>query len=187
MRKLGVQDDVIRYERYNESGADVYGLTLEGKAAYRSLGQLQAGFTLQRSRYKEARSWSEEPSVRPDRRMLRSPDAYGYFTLTLTPVRPFSLSLSGTYTGRMLVGHVAGDDRVPVDVTVHTPDFFEMNLKAAYDFKVLKDVTLQLNAGVQNLFDAYQTDFDRGRNRDSGYIYGPGLPRSYFAGIRLSY
>lgn len=187
LRKLGVQDDVIRYERYNESGADVYGLTLEGKAAYRSLGQLQAGFTLQRSRYKEARSWSEEPSVRPDRRMLRSPDAYGYFTLTLTPVRPFSLSFSGTYTGRMLVGHVAGDDRVPVDVTVHTPDFFEMNLKAAYDFKVLKDITLQLNAGVQNLFDAYQTDFDRGRNRDSGYIYGPGLPRSYFAGIRLSY
>lgn len=31
------------------------------------------------------------------------------------------------------------------------------------------------------------TLFDRGAKRDSGYIYGPGMPRSYFAGVKLSF
>lgn len=26
-----------------------------------------------------------------------------------------------------------------------------------------------------------------GAKRDSGYIYGPGMPRSYFAGVKLSF
>jgi len=46
---------------------------------------------------------------------------------------------------------------------------------------------LQLNGGVQNIFESYQKDFDRGANRDSGYIYGPSLPRSFFAGVKISY
>ena len=46
---------------------------------------------------------------------------------------------------------------------------------------------LQLNAGVQNIFNSYQKDFDKGASRDSGYIYGPGAPRSYFAGVKLSF
>ena len=29
----------------------------------------------------------------------------------------------------------------------------------------------------KNIFNAYQKDFDRGADRDSGYIYGPSLPR----------
>ena len=31
----------------------------------------------------------------------------------------------------------------------------------------------------------YQKDFDKGENRDSGYIYGPMMPRSLFAGIKI--
>jgi outer membrane receptor for ferrienterochelin and colicins len=30
-------------------------------------------------------------------------------------------------------------------------------------------------------------DFDKGADRDSGYIYGPSLPRSFFAGVKISY
>ena len=48
-------------------------------------------------------------------------------------------------------------------------------------------MTLEVNAGVQNLFNAYQKDFDQGPDRDSGYIYGPGMPRSFFAGLKISY
>ena len=33
----------------------------------------------------------------------------------------------------------------------------------------------------------YQNDFDKGADRDSGYIYGPSLPRSFFAGVKISY
>ena len=34
---------------------------------------------------------------------------------------------------------------------------------------------------------ATDKDFDKGASRDSGYIYGPGAPRSYFAGVKLSF
>ena len=30
-------------------------------------------------------------------------------------------------------------------------------------------------------------DFDRGADRDSGYIYGPSLPRSWFVGAKISF
>ena len=64
---------------------------------------------------------------------------------------------------------------------------FDMGVKIAYDFKLYKTVDLQLSGGVQNIFEAYQKDFDRGANRDSNYIYGPSLPRSFFAGVKISY
>ena len=50
-----------------------------------------------------------------------------------------------------------------------------------------KEITLQLYGGVQNLFNAYQKDFDKGVDRDSGYIYGPSLPRSWFIGAKVSF
>ena len=30
-------------------------------------------------------------------------------------------------------------------------------------------------------------DTDKGRNRDSNYIYGPSLPRSYYVGVKVNY
>ncbi|MDE5955238.1 MAG: TonB-dependent receptor, partial [Bacteroidales bacterium] len=48
-------------------------------------------------------------------------------------------------------------------------------------------IALQLNAGVQNIFNAFQRDFDQGPDRDSGYIYGPSAPRCFFVGIKLNY
>ena len=117
--------------------------------------------------------------------MFRTPDLYGYFTSTFTPWKPLSISLTGTYTGSMLVQHMAGF--IPEDREETTPDFFDMNIKLAYDIPLYKTVTLQLNAGIQNIFNAYQNDFDQGKDRDSKYIYGPGIPRSYFIGCKISY
>ena len=147
--------------------------------------QIQAGATLQRSRYKEAEQWSENPNITPQKKMFRSPDVYGYFTSTFTPVKRFSASLTGTYTGSMLVQHLAG--YIPLDKAVETPDFFDMNIKLAYEFPLYKELKLEVNGGVQNLFNAYQSDFDQGKNRDSSYIYGPASPRSYFAGVKMSF
>lgn len=171
-------------ERRNGKGARVMGINLEAKAVYSWL-QLQAGATIQRSRYKEAEAWSENPEILPQKKMFRSPDVYGYFTSTLTPVKRFNVSLTGTYTGSMLVQHLAGF--IPEDREETTKDFFDMNLKLAYDIPLFSTVTLQVNAGVQNLFNAYQDDFDKGAERDAGYIYGPGTPRSYFVGCKFSY
>ncbi len=172
-------------ERRNGSGAKVMGITLEGKLAYLSQLQVQAGMTLQRSRYDEPEKWSEDEEVEPEKKMFRSPDFYGYFTATYNPLKEFTVALSGTYTGSMLVQHLAGV--IPQDVAVTTPDFFEMNLKLAYDINLYKSTVLQVSAGVQNIFNAYQSDFDRGKERDSAYIYGPAAPRSYFAGVKISF
>ena len=106
---------------------------------------------------------------------------------TYKPIKPLAFILSGTYTGTMLVPHEYVPDYWLKPSTVETPDFFDMGIKIAYDFKVYKSVTLQLNAGVQNIFNAYQKDFDLGADRDAGYMYGPASPRSYFAGVKISY
>lgn len=101
------QGNLIK-ERRNGSGAKVMGLTLEGKSVLTSWLSLQAGATFQRSRYKEAEKWSDDENVPAETRMFRTPDIYGYFTATLTPIKRFTASLSGTYTGSMLVQHLAG-------------------------------------------------------------------------------
>lgn len=183
LEEVGTDDKGnLLMERRNGKGARVMGINLEAKAAY-SWMQLQMGATLQRSRYKEAEAWSE--TVAPQKKMFRSPDFYGYLTATLNPIQPLNISLTGTYTGSMLMQHFAG--YIPEDREVTTPDFFDMTLKVAYDFELYKSITLQLNAGVQNIFDAYQDDFDKGPDRDAGYIYGPGIPRSFFMGCKISY
>ena len=74
-----------------------------------------------------------------------------------------------------------------MDKAVETPDFFDMNIKLAYEFPLYKELKLEVNGGVQNLFNAYQKDFDKGVDRDSGYIYGPSLPRSWFIGAKVSF
>ena len=174
----------IIMERRNGKGAHVAGFNIEAKAAIENI-QIQAGTTLQRSRYKEAEQWSENTNIAPQKKMFRSPDVYSYFTSAFNPTKKLGISLTGTYTGSMLMQHFEG--YISEDREEKTPDFFDMNAKLTYDIPLYRNVTLQLNAGVQNIFNSYQSDFDRGPNRDSGYIYGPGIPRSYYFGCKISY
>ena len=187
LTKIGKDtNDIIIQLRENEKGASVYGLTLEGKFAWRNKWQLQAGLTLQKSEYKEARSWSEDdPNIALEKRMFRTPNVYGYFTMNYRPTTPLTLALSGTYTGNMLVEHNEGF--ISENRTEKTKQFLDIGFKSSYDFKLYKSIGLQVNAGVQNIFNAYQNDFDKGSERDSGYIYGPTLPRSFFVGLKLNY
>ena len=183
LTEIGVENGVLIKERRNESGARVYGGNIEGKLAYKSLLQMQAGVTLQRSNYKEAHAWADD--VEATMQMFRTPDFYGYFVTSYNPLKQFMLSLSGTYTGSMLVEHHAG--WIEANRTETTNGFFDMNFKAAYDFRLYNNIKLQLNAGVQNIFNAFQDDFDQGPDRDSGYIYGPAAPRCFYLGVKLSY
>lgn len=172
-------------ERRNGSGAYVYGANIDAKIAHGKEFALQVGFTAQRSRYKKAEIWTEvDGEALTTKRMMRTPDYYGYFTLTSSPLKNLELSLSGVYTGEMIVPHYAGyieDDRME-----KTPDFFELNSKIAYTFILRDNINLQLNAGVQNIFNSFQKDLDKGEFRDSGYFYGPTQPRTYFVGIKIS-
>lgn len=179
------QGNIVQ-ERYNAYGAKVYGLNIEGKAVLTKWVTLQAGFTLQKSTYDKAIAWNDEVPEQKYRKMMRTPEVYGYFTAAFTPINHLTVSASGNYTGAMLVGHSAGSG-VDKPVVVNTPHFTTLNLKAAYDFVFGKGLTLQVNGGVQNVTNSYQNDFDKGWNRDSAYIYGPSLPRSFFVGMKFSY
>ncbi|MNN81843.1 TonB dependent receptor [compost metagenome] len=63
----------------------------------------------------------------------------------------------------------------------------ELNLRLGYTFAIHKDFNLELFGGVQNMFNAFQKDFDRGANRDSNYIYGPTKPRTITFGIKIGH
>ena len=171
-------------ERRNGSGAKVYGVNLDAKVAHGREAQLQLGFTVQRSRYNRAEIWtSEGEEEQTTKRMPRTPDYYGYFTFTSAPLKSFDFSVSGTYTGKMIVPHMAG--YIEKSRMEHTPQFVDLNLKLNYTF-VLKDhIKMQVNGGVQNIFNSFQKDLDKGEFRDAGYFYGPTQPRTYFVGIKI--
>ena len=172
-------------ERRNGEGARVYGANIDAKIAHGKDVSLQVGFTLQQSRYRKAEVWTEVDGVElTTERMMRTPDYYGYFTLAAAPVKNLDLSLSGTYTGSMIVPHYAG--YIESDRMETTPDFFDLNLKASYTFILSDHMKLQLNGGVQNIFDSFQQDLDKGEFRDSGYFYGPTQPRTFFVGVKIT-
>ena len=169
--------------RTNASGARVAGMNIEAKVGFGHLLTFQAGYTYNHSRYIEPLQWSENPNIAPQRRMFRTPDHYGYFLCNIEPVEHFHIVTNGKVTGNMLVQHFAG--YVPEDEEVTTPTFFEWDIKLCYDIPLYKHYTLEINAGVKNILDQFQSDLDKGMDRDAGFIYGPATPRTFFAGINL--
>ena len=169
--------------RTNVSGARVAGMNIEAKVGFGHLLTFQAGYTYNHSRYIEPLQWSENPNIAPQRRMFRTPDHYGYFLCNIEPVKYFHIVTNGKVTGNMLVQHFAG--YVPEDEEVTTHTFFEWDIKLCYDIPLYKHYTLEINAGVKNILDQFQSDLDKGMDRDAGFIYGPATPRTFFAGINL--
>ncbi len=172
-------------ERYNGSGATVMGINIEAKAFFSSHFDVQGGVTLQRSRYKKPEVWSDNPDVAPEKKMFRTPDVYGYLTANYEITKKLKAMLTGTLTGPMTVQHLEGSG-TPVDVAVRTPTFFDASLKLTYCFEIFNRVDLDVNVGIDNIFNSYQRDFDTGYLRDSGYIYGPSTPRSLTCGVSIS-
>jgi outer membrane receptor for ferrienterochelin and colicins len=174
-------------EKRNGGNSEVYGATFEARTNFNRKLQIEGGITLQKSKYNEAVEWSEELPGTKD--YLRTPDIYGYYTLSWTPTQKFSATLSGIYTGTMLVPHygLAGDPgTIEQDELFESPTFMETNIKLSYIVNMKRlDSSVEFFGGLNNLFDDYQTDFDSGKYRDSGYIYGPGKPRTIFFGIKI--
>ena len=171
----------LLFMRTNASAAWVGGMNIEGKVNYGSLFSFQIGYTYQQSRYTEAQQWS--PTVAANKRMLRTPDHYGYVLVDVTPVKDFTISVNGKATGSMLVPHLAG--YVAEDEEVAVPSFWELGIRLAYDVHLYKHYCLEISGGVKNILDQFQRDLDKGEFRDASYIYGPSMPRTYFAGLTL--
>lgn len=185
-----LESGVAIISKRNGSGATVAGANLEANVAFSSKVVLQSGATIQIARYTETEEiWSPEDendatSATSTDKLLRTPDAYGYFSLVYKPIKQLAISYSGVVTGPMDVPHVI-DVETEQTVIKRTPTFFENNLKIAYSFRFADKFRLELFTGVQNIFNSYQNDFDLGADRDAGYVYGPLRPRTIFAGMKF--
>lgn len=174
-------------QKRNGDEAEVIGTTLELRANFNSRINIETGLTQQKSKNKIPVQWSVNvPGVKE---FLRTPETYGYYTLSWTPEGQFKASVSGIYTGPMLVPHfgVKGNQGTPEnDLLFKSSSFLENNLKLSYGFKFERiDSEVEFFGGINNLFNRYQNDFDSGKYRDSNYIYGPSRPRTVFCGIRI--
>lgn len=172
--------------RRNAAGARVGGITAEMKLGIPHIFDVQLGYTFQKSKYVEPEKWSDD--VEAQRTMFRSPDHYGYLNSNFYITKNLNATLFGTFTGPMLVQHAAYTDLMGVehpDSEVMTESFWDFGFKVGYTFRLSSIVNLEVNAGIKNIFDSYQRDIDYGAGRDSAYIYGPSLPRTYFFGVKL--
>lgn len=160
------------------------GVTLELRANYNKMIQIETGFTLQNSLFEnEVEYVIGLPSTRE---FLRTPNQYGFANLNYTPNSNWTINLNYVYTGTMKLVHFGGADNFANDAMVESPSFSEFNTKIAYNFPLEKlKNNIEIYGGVKNIFNAYQNDFDLGKNRDSNYIYGPNAPRTFFVGLRL--
>ena len=174
-------DNNIIFERINAPGAVVKGVNLDLKLSITPKLIVDAGYTIQRSRYKEPYEWS--PDVPAGKRMQRAPNRYGYMKLNYNPSKQFTVTFTGNYTGSMPVPHLAG--YISQDEEILTPSFFDAGIRLAYDFQLTKLLKLQLSCGMKNIFNQFQEDLDKGKLRDAGYIYGSSMPRMTYFGVKL--
>lgn len=182
---LGEDQFGQRFEKRNGAGATVKGLTLGARANFDYVFEIEAGLTVQSNRFDEAVVNLVELPAR--REFMRTPNEYGYATLTYTPTRFWSASANVVYTGSMEIAHVGGGGTgQAVDDYFSTPTFTEVGFRIGHTFTLSAVETgLEIFGGAKNIFDAYQDDFDISKNRDSNYIYGPAAPRTLFIGLRI--
>jgi outer membrane receptor for ferrienterochelin and colicins len=160
------------------------GVTVELRANYDRKVQLESGITFQTSEFDNPVAYIE--GVEGIREFIRTPNDYGYATLSFTPNKKISANLNYVYTGKMKVPHFAGAPNQEIDEIVITDPFSELSVKLGYTFSFDRaNSNFELYAGAKNLFNAYQDEFDVGKNRDSNFVYGPAQPRTFYVGVKL--
>lgn len=167
-------------EKINGDNAIVNGVNVEAKYSPNSKFLFQLGGTFQNSYFEK--SYEPEQGIVTNK-ITRTPNIYGNVMLNYTPNEQWDFNINGIYTGKMFVPHVAGF--IPETVLEETPSLFELGLNVSRTFTLSENYQLELNAGVKNIFNAYQDDFDQTIDRDPNYIYGPSQPRTVFIGVKF--
>ena len=172
------------FVKRNGAGARVKGLTMEFRANFMQKVQLESGLTLQQSLYDEAVEYSDNLPLKKE--FLRSPDYYGYATISYNPSPKLSFAANLVHTGAMSLIHLAGAPGQLEDEFLESPVFNAIGIKSTY-IQILKEsgIKIEYSVGVKNLTNDFQQEFDSSKNRDSNFIYGPSLPRTIYFGLTL--
>ncbi|MCK0132081.1 TonB-dependent receptor [Flavobacteriaceae bacterium F08102] len=174
------------FEKQNGDGANVRGLTLELRANYNRKLQFEGGFTLQSSKFDQPVEYID--GIQGIRAFTRTPKTYGYAILNFASKKKWNATLNYIYTGKMKLPHFAGAPNQQTDEIITSNVFSEFSTKLSYTFPISQLAsTVELYSGIKNIFDAYQNDFDIGKDRDSNYIYGPAQPRTVYFGLKFKF
>jgi len=172
------------FTKRNGAIATVKGLTFEFRANLEQKLQIESGLTMQKSFYDVAVSYSDELESRKE--FLRTPNHYGYATLSYNPSRKLSFSANLIFTGVMDILHLAGAPEQTEDEFIKSPTFNVIGLKATYIQKLSRvGAKLAYSFGVKNLTNDYQQNLDTLKDRDSNFVYGPNLPITVYFGLVL--
>lgn len=179
--------DIILEEVINGEGATVSGLNLEAGYSPNNNFAFQLGGTLQQTAYDTTQVLYEPASVGEvivaTDQFVRTPNLYGYLSTEYYLNEDIKFDFTGSYTGSMIVPRVVNENGV-LDL-IDSEAFFDANIKASYQISLQKDVDLELSAGVRNLLNSFQKEFDSGPERDSDFIFGPAAPRSIFFSVKI--
>lgn len=179
--EVGEKDSngIVIYKRVNATdGAIVKGININLDLVPSSKVSLSSGFTVQSSEF-------ESPQQDyGTKRFYRSPNTYGFFTSDFKLLSNLQLAVSGIYTGRMDVPYHRSFDDGSSKLR-RSPAFYDAGIKIYYDINLVKGVKAQFYTGIKNMFNSYQSDFDKGIDRDPEYIYGPISPRAFYLGVKF--
>lgn len=179
MNEVGKPDSLgtVYYTRINaQSTATVRGVNTELRLKTQNKLSATLGFTVQQSFYSHAESQFNQT------RMFRTPEQYGFIALDCDVFRHWCISASGNYTGQMLVPYYGTQN--PTGELHSTQRFFDCGFKIRHTIPA-DLINMQWYVGIKNILNAYQSDHDRGINRDPTYLYGTGAPRTLYVGVRF--
>ena len=172
-----------QFEKRNGDNAEVYGLTVEYRLNYNKQIQVGSGFTLQESRFDNPVTVID--GFNPESRFMRTPNLYGFASLDFDPNEKWDININYVLTGPMLVPHFAGAPNHLTDEIMSSETFNNTSIRIERNTEWLKNSESSVYAGVKNVLNSYQSNFDIGRNRDSGFVYGPALSRTFFVGLSV--
>lgn len=183
-----LENGSILEEVRNGENATVFGTNFEFGLSPDPQWRFQLGGTVQRTEYNDPQLLFESDGTPGEsdiviEEFVRVPNLYGYLNATWLPNKKFNVDVTGTYSGEMIVPLVVSDTGFLQLNEVHP--FFDLNIKLESHIDFNENFMITFTGGVKNLFNSYQDDFDTGPTRDSDYIYGPNLPRTFFVGIKL--
>lgn len=185
---VGNINDLEVWRRVNSEGAKVSGVEFDVGMRPLSDVEMRGGLTIKQSEY-------DEPLEDFDtKNFLRTPDVYGHLRISVDATSNLNLFATGNFTGKADVPHeiaVAGQED-PDLVLERSDSFFELDLGFSYRIPMFgysagSETGTRISLGVKNVTDAYQSDLDKGPDRDPAYVYGPSQPRTLYTGLEISF
>jgi outer membrane receptor for ferrienterochelin and colicins len=173
------------YTRENSEGSSIYGLEWDLSYELNEYWSFNAGIAYNHTRYDEAQ---EVLTGLFTDKYNKTPDWTGMLQANYSNPDFIDGFLTLLWTGDMEVAHILDtiDDEDYGEI-VEANDSFVVNIGISKKFALSDSIDLTLRAGINNLFDDYQDDFDTGADRDPGYIYGARAPRTYSIGGTIDF